>query len=80
MSVIEREIAAFKQHQRELEANHLGEWVLFHEGQMVALYPSFESAADDAVTRFGSGPFLIREIGAEPITLPASVMYRPHAL
>jgi hypothetical protein len=80
MSTIEREIAAFKALQDRLEADHLGEWVLFHDGEPVAFYRSFEAAADDAVIRFGSGPFLIREIGAESLTLPASVMYRPHAL
>ena len=79
MGSIESEIAAFKQLQQQLEADHMGEWVLIHEGRVIAFYPSFESAADQAVTRFGSGPFLIREIGAESITLPASVMYRPHA-
>ena len=80
MATLERDIDAFKALQSRLEAEHLGEWVLFRDGQLVEFYRSFEAAANDAVTRFGSGPFLIREIGAESITLPASVMYRPHAL
>jgi hypothetical protein len=29
------------------------------------------------VGKFGAGPYLIRQIGAPPVTLPASVMYHP---
>lgn len=57
----------------------MGEWVLIHNGITIGFFSSFEAAADDAVRHFGEGPFLIRQIGAEPITLPASVMYRPDA-
>jgi len=77
MSNIHDEIEAFRQMKSKLEADHMGQWVLIHEGQLVALFPSFEVAADEAVRRFGSGPFLIRQIGAPAITLPASVIYHP---
>ena len=80
MSPIEQEIEAFKRLQSNLEAHHLGKWVLIHDGSVIGFFDSFESTAHEAVTRFGNGPFLIRQIGAEPITLPASVMYRPHAI
>jgi hypothetical protein len=40
-------------------------------------FESFDEAAKTAVHRFGRGPYLIRQVGAGPITLPASVMYRP---
>lgn len=70
----------FEAHQREFEAEHMGDWVLIHGNDIVGFYSSFELAAADAVKRFGKGPFLIRQVGAGPITLPASVMYRPHAL
>jgi hypothetical protein len=79
MALLQREIEAFKRLQTDLEADHMGQWVLFHDGQMIGIYAAFEVAADEAVKRFGNGPFLIRQIGAEPITLPASVMYRPDA-
>ena len=29
------------------------------------------------IRRFGRGPFLIRQLGAPPASLPASVLYRP---
>jgi hypothetical protein len=79
VSPIQHEIEAFHRIQATLEAEHMGEWVLIFGGKTISFYTSFEVAADDAVKRFGGGPFLIRQIGAPPITLPASVMYRPDA-
>jgi hypothetical protein len=80
MSSIQDEISAFQRMQSMLESEHLGRWVLIHEQQLIGVYDSFEGAADDAVAQFGSGPFLIRRVGAPPITLPVSVMYhRPNA-
>jgi hypothetical protein len=79
MSQIEDEIAAFEALKEDLEADHLGEWALVHHGALISLFPTFEAAAAYAVEQFGRGPFLIRRIGSEPLTLPASVMYRPYA-
>lgn len=75
MSTIEDEIEAFEKMRSELEAKHMGQWVLIYERALVNLYESFEGAADDAVSRFGRGPFLIRQVGAQPMPLPVSVMY-----
>jgi len=78
--VLQNEIAAFKKLQPELEANHMGRWVLIHQRQLVGHYASFDAAADEAVQRFGRGPFLIRRVGAKPVALPASLAYtRPSA-
>jgi hypothetical protein len=80
MSAVKDEIEAFQKMQSKLEAEHMGQWVLMYQRKLINVYDAFEVAADDAVRRFGSGPFLIRQIGAPPITLPASVMYhRPDA-
>lgn len=73
---LDQEIAAYEQMQGDLEAHNMGQWVLIHDRQLVSTYDSFEKAAEDAVGRFGRGPFLIRQVGAPPVTLPASVMYR----
>jgi hypothetical protein len=77
MPDLDRDIAAYEARRAELEAQNTGKWVVFHASEMVSLYDSFELAAEDAVRRFGRGPYLIRQIGAPPITLPASVMYSP---
>jgi hypothetical protein len=77
MAEIDQEIAAYEAMRDELEKEHMGKWVLLFDRKLIAVYDSFEQAANDAVTRFGAGPYLIRQIGAPPVALPASVIYRP---
>ena len=77
MADLDSEIAAYGKIQAKLEAEHTGKWVLVHDGSLIDLYDAFEAAAEDAVKRFGRGPYLIRQVGAPPVTLPASVMYVP---
>ena len=74
---IQDDISAFEAIKQELETQNMGKWVLIHDRELVAIYDTFELAAEDAVRRFGRGPYLIRQVGAPPITLPASVMYAP---
>jgi hypothetical protein len=74
--VIDLEIDAFEKMREELERNLMGKWILFHDGKFVEKYDSFEAAAEDAVRRLGRGPYLIRQVGAPDITLPASVVYQ----
>jgi hypothetical protein len=57
------------------EAKHPGKWVLIRDSEFVGTFDTFDVAAKEAVRRFGRGPFLIREIGAPDVTLPASVVY-----
>ena len=73
---IDAEVAAYLQRQKELEARHLGKWVVFHRQEMMGTYETFEAAAADAVARFGRGPYLIRQVGAPPVILPAAVMFQ----
>lgn len=71
------EIAAYELMRAELESSHLGKWALVHDKNLIGIFDSVEAAAEQAVQKFGRGPYLIRQIGAPPITLPASVMYSP---
>lgn len=75
MADISVDVKAFEAMQAELESNHMGKWVVVREGQLIGAFDSFESAAADAIERFGRDPFLIREVGSAPTTLPISVMY-----
>lgn len=75
MAELDQEIAAYNGMSAELEAHHMGKWVLVRDLKLVGIYESFESAAEEAVKRFGRGPYLIRQVGAPALTLPASVMY-----
>ncbi len=75
---LDAEIKAFDAMREELEEHHLGKFAVFHDGLLVGAFDTFENAARAAVSQFGRGPFLIREVGREPImTLPASVAFRP---
>lgn len=75
MSDIKDEVAAYEEMQSALESEHIGEWALIRDGKLVQVYDSFDAVAEDAVRRFGRGPYLIRQVGAPPVTLPASVLY-----
>ena len=72
MDDLDDNIAAYETMAKELEANSIGKWVLVQDRRLIAEYESFEAAAEDAVRRFGRGPYLIRQVGAPPVTLPAS--------
>lgn len=73
--LLDREIAAYEARQGEMEREHMGKWVVFHDQQFIGAYDTFEAAAEDAMERFGYGPYHIREVGASRIaTLPPSVL------
>jgi hypothetical protein len=76
MPELDVEISAYESMREQLEASHMGKWVLLHGRELVGVYDSFDPAAEEAVKRFGCGPYLIRQVGAQSITLPASVMYQ----
>jgi hypothetical protein len=77
MADIIQELAAFEEKRAELEAKYMGKWVLIYNCELIGVYDSVETAAKVAVERFGRGPYLIRQVGASPVTLPASYMYHP---
>jgi hypothetical protein len=77
VAALDTELAAYRQQAAQLEASYLGKWVLFKGADLIAIYDTFETAAEYAVERFGRGPFLIRQVGAPPIVMPISVAYNP---
>ena len=68
------QIAKYESLRDVLEADHVGEWLLMYDEQTVGYYDSFEAAAEVAVSKYGRGPYLIRQIGVPPATLPASLL------
>jgi hypothetical protein len=74
---LEVEIAAYEARRAELEEHHKGKFVVFHNEELTGVYDTFETAAREAVARYGRGPYLIRQVGMPPPVLPASVMYVP---
>jgi hypothetical protein len=75
MADLDTEIAVYDAKRQELEASHMGKWVLVHESELIGIFDSFQGAAENAVRKFGRGPYLIRQVGAPPVTLPASVLW-----
>ena len=77
MTSLRDDIAAFDAMKARLEADHLGAWVVIRGGTLIGAFKSFEDAATEAVERFGSGPYLIRQVGAPPVRLPGGMIFRP---
>lgn len=76
MDKTKKDIIAYEKIQYKLEAENMGKWVIIHNQKLISVCDNFETAAEEAVKKFGAGPYLIRQIGAQSVTLPASVMYR----
>ena len=75
---IEREIAAYEAMKADLEKNHMGKHVVIKDGRLIGAYDTFDAAAREALQKFGSEPFMIRQVGApESVRVPASVAWRP---
>jgi ABC-type uncharacterized transport system ATPase subunit len=77
MAELKHELAAYQRMQADLESSSLGKWVLVYDEKLVGTFDTFDVAAKEAVRRFGRGPYLIRQVGASAVTLPASVLYHP---
>ena len=76
---LDREIEAFDHMKPELEHHHMGKFVVIKDSDLVGAFDTLDAAANEAVRRFGRGPYLIRQVGALPPTLPASVLFREAA-
>jgi hypothetical protein len=72
---LDEDLAAYQELHQALESDYMGKWALVHDRKLVSLFDTFEQAAETAVEQFGRGPYLIRQIGAPPVILPASIMY-----
>lgn len=78
MTVLREDIAAFENMQATLEAQHNKRWVVFHNGKFIDAYVDFDAAATAAVDQFGSGPYLIRQVGApQAVQLPGGMIFTP---
>jgi len=74
-ATLERNILAYRLMREKLEANHNNQWVVFYDGELAGTYADFQDAANSAVTRFGRGPYLIRQVGEEKLRLGSYLTY-----
>ncbi len=73
---LDKEIAAYNQMRDDLLKHHAGKFVVIKDESLIGAYDNFNNAATEATRRFGKGPYLIRQVGGENYTIPASVIYR----
>ena len=72
------EIATYEKNREEFEKDHLYDWVVVKDSEIIGFYKSLDDAAMDGVQRSGGTPFLLRQIGMPTkIVLPASIVYFP---
>ncbi len=76
MGSLEKEIAAYEKMLPELLEHHSGKFVIIRDEKLAGAFDTFDTAAETALKRFGRGPYLIRQVGVNPATIPASVAYR----
>ncbi len=75
--VLATERKAFEAMREKLEKHHNGKFVVLVGDELQDAFDSFNVAAQYARTKFGRGPYLIRQVGAPTsMSLPASVAYR----
>lgn len=75
---LSKEIQAFEAMEPELLKHHMGKFVVIKGGALAGAYDTFDTAAKEAVKKFGSEVFLIRQVGKKPtMNMPASVAFRP---
>lgn len=71
-------IESFEAAAHWLVEHHNTKWVIFHDATFVDAFDTFDTAAREAISRFGAGPYLIRQVGQRPLVrTPASVAFRP---
>ena len=74
-ATLEQNIQAYEVQREELEKYYKGKYVVFYNREKIDSFDSFDSAAQEAVRRFGDGPYLIRPVGQEQIRLSSSVLF-----
>lgn len=70
MSKLDIEIAAYDAMRPGLERDHAGAFALVHGDVLVGVFGSESDAYRNGLERFASEPFLIRQIGERPHTMP----------
>lgn len=74
-TVLSEEQVAYEARRAELERDHSGEWVVFYGEELVGIYGDFQDAAEDALHKFGLGPYLIEQVGAPPPQVRSFLLY-----
>ena len=74
---LDKEQAAYEAQREELERDRKGDWVIFHDEKLIGIYEDFQDAAQDALDKYGLGPYLIKQIGVPAPTVRPFLLYTP---
>lgn len=74
--VLKNELSTFEKNKRNLIRNHLGEYVLIKDDEILGTYQSFNEAANKGIMKFGTNPFLVKKIEKEESKLVISLISR----
>jgi hypothetical protein len=72
---LEQELATLDREKDRLEKEHRGKFALIRGDEVIGTFDTFDAAAEEALRRFGQGPYLIRQIGEESMSLPPALAY-----
>ena len=76
MKTLKKEIETFEAMKKKLLVDYYGKYVLIHDGEFVDSFDTFDTAARKAISEFGNGPYLIRQVtDRKPMSMPASVAF-----
>ena len=75
MATLKDNVKAYDALRDELEARHMGEWVVIYDKRLVGTFPEFHQATMFAIERFGRGPYHIKQIGEPPFNLSPTLTF-----
>ena len=69
-------LAAYDEMRPELEAEHLGKWVIVRNRELVDIYETFETQPRPPLPGLARGPYHIREVGDKRVfQLPPALAF-----
>jgi len=72
---LDQELATYAREREHLEREHRDKFVLIHRDDVVGVYDTFDTAADEGIRRFGKEPFMVRQVGRDTTKLSPAVLY-----
>ena len=60
---------AYEEIREEMEREHIGKFILMHDGKIVSIHSDSGDAYSDGCEKFGLGNFSIESVGEQPVQL-----------
>lgn len=79
-NLLEKELATYESHKKELVAANEGKFVLIHGDAIAGVWDTYNDALTAGYSQFGLEPFLIKQIqGIERVLFFTRDLSTPHA-